>query len=213
MPSEESSRRSVTVTGVGTAGAQPDVLRLDLGVEGRGRSVDAALGGANRALEAVLATLREAGVAASDLRTSDLAIHPQYDREGRAITGYVATNSLQATLRDLPGSGALITAAASAGGDASRIHGVRFDLDDPTPLLVRAREAAIADARARAEVYAAAAGRSVGEVLRIEELPDGRPAPVRAARMMAMAEAAGPVPVEGGTHEVTASVSVEWALG
>jgi uncharacterized protein YggE len=61
-------------------------------------------------------------------------------------------------------------------------------------------------------VYAAAAGRSVGEVLRIEELADGRPVPVRAGRMMAMAEAAGPVPVEGGTHEVTATVSVEWAL-
>ncbi len=199
---------SVTVEGQGVARGTPDVLRLDLSVEAQGRSVSDALGGTSRAMDAVLAALRASGVASADLATTGLSIRSVHDRDGRSVVGYAAGNSLAVTLRDLDGAGATIARAADAGGDACRVNGLRFDLLDDGELRRSARESAVADARQRAETYVAAAGRSLGRVLR-----EGRPVPVRATRMMAMADTGGPVPLEGGSHEVTVSVTVEWALG
>ncbi len=204
---------SVTVEGQGVARGTPDVLRLDLSVEAQGRSVSDALGGTSRAMDAVLAALRASGVASADLATTGLSIRSVHDRDGRSVVGYAAGNSLAVTLRDLDGAGATIARAADAGGDACRVNGLRFDLLDDGELRRSARESAVADARQRAETYVAAAGRSLGRVLRIVEAGEGRPVPVRATRMMAMADTGGPVPLEGGSHEVTVSVTVEWALG
>jgi uncharacterized protein YggE len=92
------------------------------------------------------------------------------------------------------------------------VHGLRFDVQDDTPLRLQARQAAVADARARAETYAAAADRALGRVLHISELGEGRPGPVRAGRMMAMEAVSAPVPLEAGAHEVSVNVTVEWAL-
>jgi uncharacterized protein YggE len=203
---------SVTVEGQGVARGTPDVLRLDLGVEAQGRTVSDALGGTSRAMDAVLAALRAAGVEPGDLATTGLSIRSVHDREGRTVVGYAAANSLAVTLRDLDAAGATIAAAADAGGDACRVNGLRFDLQDDGALRRQAREAAVVDARGRAETYAAATDRALGRVLRIVEAGEGRPVPVRAGRMMAMAEASGPVPLEGGSHEVSVTVSVEWAL-
>jgi uncharacterized protein len=205
------TKQTVTVEGVGHASRAPDVLRIQVAVETPGDSVDQALAGTNRAMDAVLTALRDAGVAGADLRTSSLSIRPLYDKHGRLITGYLAGNGVTATLRDLEQAGTVISAVAGAGGDATRVSGLHFDVDDDADLLEQARQSAVADARRRAETYATAAGRSVGRVLRISEVDEARPVPVR-SRMMAMAEAAGPVPLEGGLHEVTAAVTVEWAL-
>jgi uncharacterized protein YggE len=202
---------SVTVEGEGIARGTPDVLRLDLGVESQGGSVSAALDGTSSAMTAVLDALRAAGVAQADVATTGLSIRSVHDPDGRTVVAYVAATSAAVLLRDLAAAGATIAAAADAGGDAARIHGVRFDLQDDADLRHQAREAAVADASVRARTYAAAAGRSLGRVLRIAETGQGRPVPVRAGRMMAMAEAAS-VPMEGGSHEVSVTVTVEWAL-
>lgn len=202
---------SVTVEGEGAARGTPDVLRLDLGVEAQGRSVSAALDGTTTAMNAVLDALRAAGVAPADMATTGLSIRSVHDRDGRSVVGYAAGTSVAVVLRDLGTAGATIAAAADAGGDAARVHGLRFDLQDDADLRRQAREAAVADARLRAQTYAGAAGRSLGRVLRIAEMGEGRPVPVRAGRMMAMAESA-PVPLEGGSHEVSVTVTVEWAL-
>jgi uncharacterized protein YggE len=203
---------SVTVQGEGVARATPDVLRLDLGVEAQGRTVSDALAGSSASMQAVLDALRVHGVDPADLQTTGLAIRSVHDRDGRRVVGYAAGSSLAVTLRDLDAAGAAIAAAADAGGDACRVHGLRFDVQDDTPLRLQARQAAVADARARAETYAAAADRALGRVLHISELGEGRPGPVRAGRMMAMEAVSAPVPLEAGAHEVSVNVTVEWAL-
>lgn len=204
-----SKRETVTVVGAGAVAATPDVLRLNLGVECRGPTVDAALSDANTAMSAVQRALLSAGVPQVDLRTSELSIRTEYDHQGRRVAGFVVSQGLQVVVRDLSAAGGLLSAAAGAGGDSTRVNGLRLDVEDDAALLAEARTRAIADARLRAQTYAAAAGRVVGRVVRISEGSAAEPVPVR-ARMMA-AESGG-VPVQAGSHEVSVSVTVEWAL-
>jgi uncharacterized protein YggE len=204
-----SKRESVTVQGSGAVAATPDVLRLDLGIECRGPTVDAALTEANTAMSAVQRSLLSSGVPQIDLRTSDLSIHTEYDHQGRRVAGFVVSQGLRVIVRDLSAAGGLVSAAAAAGGDSTRVNGLRLDVEDDAVLLTEARQRAVADARARAETYAAAAQRSVGRALRITEGSSFEPVPAR-ARLMA-ADAAG-VPMQAGSHEVSVTVTVEWAL-
>lgn len=204
-----SKRETVTVAGAGAVAATPDVLRLNLGVECRDSTVDAALSEANTAMSAVQRALLSAGVPQVDLRTSELSIRTEYDHQGRRVAGFVVGQGLHVVVRDLSAAGGLLSAAAGAGGDSTRVNGLRLDVEDDAALLAEARTRAIADARLRAGTYAAAAGRSVGRVVRISEGSAAEPVPLR-ARMMA-AESGG-VPMQSGSHEVSVTVTVEWAL-
>ncbi|MGA7687677.1 MAG: SIMPL domain-containing protein [Jiangellales bacterium] len=204
-----SERETVTVAGAGAVAAAPDVLRLNLGVECRGSTVDAALSEANTAMSAVQRALLSAGVPQVDLRTSELSIRTEYDHQGRRVAGFVVSQGLHVVVRDLSAAGGLLGAAAGAGGDSTRVNGLRLDVEDDAALLADARTRAISDARLRAETYAAAAGRSVGRVVRISEGSAVEPVPVR-ARMMA--GESGGVPIQAGSHEVSVTVTVEWAL-
>ena len=201
---------SVTVAGTGVVAAPPDVLRLDIGIEAHDVTVQAALEQANTAMTAVQGSLIDSGVDQEDTRSTGLGIRTEYDREGRSVTGFVVHHGLDVRLRDISAAGGVIAAAVAAGGDRVRINGLRFDVEDDAALLEAARRAAVDDARRCAQTLADAAGRRVGHALRISEGSAQGPAPVR-ARMLA-AEASGAVPVQAGSHEVRATVTVEWSL-
>lgn len=202
-------QESVTVAGTGVVSASPDVLRLEMGVEAHDVTVDGALVQANGAMSAVQRSLMDSGVRDRDLRTSNLAIRTEYDRQGRVVSGFVVNQGLEVWLRDVSRAGDQISAAASAGGDRVRINGLTFGVDDDAALMDQARRTAVDDARSRAQTLADAAGRRVGRALRISEGSPTGPGPGR-ARMMA-AESAS-VPVQGGMHEISVTVAVEWAL-
>lgn len=205
-----SEPESITTAGTGVVQAAPDLLRLDLAVEAHDVAVDGALEQANRAMAAVQDSLRSSGVSAADVRTIGLSIRTDYDRQGRTVSGYVVGQGLDVRLRDVSAAGAHISGAASAGGDSVRVNGLRFDVEDDTALLDQARRAAVDDSRARAQTLADAAGRSVGRALRVSEGSPAGPGPPR-ARMMA-AEATSAVPLQVGSHEVSVTITVEWAL-
>lgn len=206
---------SITVDGVGHIAGTPNVLKLDLGVEGRADSVSAALGAASGALTKVRDSLRAHGVAAADLQTSQLSVHADYDHpDGRQVLrGYVAAESLTARLRKLSTAGRTITDAVAAGGSAVRINGITLDIDSDAALVAQARVRAFAAARAKAEQYAKAAGRPLGAVTNVSETvtPAG-PHALDQATFAASARASAPVPVEPGSSEVSVRVAVVWAL-
>ena len=115
-------------------------------------------------------------------------------------------------MRDRDRVGDLIKALAGAAGDAFGLDDVTLDVADPAPLLERARTAAFEDARAKAEQYAALAGRPLGPVLRVTEEPDrGMPVPRFAAK--AAMDVGGAMPVEAGESAVSATVTVRFGLG
>ena len=116
---------------------------------------------------------------------------------------------LTAKVRDLPKAGALISAAIAAGGDAARLNGVSFAIEDDAALLVEARKKAFANARAKAALYAREAGRPLGRVVRVSEDSPNQWTPGGQNKFGA-ADAA--VPLEPGRQQLTVTVTVEWAL-
>jgi len=158
-------------------------------------------------------TVRRDGVDAKDLQTADVSLYPSYNAKG-APNGYNVTQALTVKLRNLGRAGKTIGDAVIAGGNAARVQGVSFALEDNAGLLEKARDAAYGDARTKAERYAQLAGRSLGPVeLVSEQVPSGEQ-PMNDARDAVAAAPAAPaaVPLDAGQSQVSVSVTVRWSL-
>lgn len=205
----------ISVAGIGQASGVPDVALLSVGVEVTEKSVAKARQQAAEAAAAVLDSMRASGVAENDIRTTGLQLNPQYDYSRNAapkIGGYVASHQLSVKVRAMDSLSQVVDGAVLAGGDAARLQGISFEVDDPAELLAAARRNAIADARLRAETYAEAAGVAVGNVLAISEVEEREPAPrmMMAARAESMKMA--DTPIEPGESTVSVRVAVRFAL-
>lgn len=213
---ENGPAAGVTVTGTARVEGVPDTLRLDIGVDVVEDSVDAALAGANEAAAALQATLRDNGVAERDIASTQVSIQPQYDYRASTarITGYQVIQTVTAKLRDMETAGEVVGKAAAAGGDATIVRGIAFDLEDNEALLQDARKRAVADAQAKAQEYADASGRRLGTVISISEANVSSPQPYQFDLGASMAtDEAFAVPLAPGTQTVRVDISVVYAFG
>jgi uncharacterized protein YggE len=202
----------VVVDGLGKVTGTPDFVRVTLGVSLQRTDVSAALRDANTLQARVLAALKKDGVADKDLQTSDVSLYPSYDGKGRR-NGYQISETLTAKLA-VAKAGQGITDAVTAGGSAGTLQGVSFDLDDNAALLDAARDAAYADAKAKAERYATLSGRHLGDLQLVTEsvtAPEVQ-RDLRAADKAAAPSPASAVPISAGSQQVSVSVTVRWAL-
>ena len=205
---------SISVSGTGEVQAEPDIATVSTGVEARADTVAEARAQAAEAASAVIAALGASGVEDRDVRTVDFSIYPDYDYSSDTprITGYVVSNTVQVTVRDVEGVGELIDAVADAGGDAVRFGGISFAHEDPAALTQQAREFAIEDARAKAEQLAEHTGVTLGEPLSIVETSWAAPLVGASPRAeFAMADIAA-MSIQPGTSGVTVTVQVVWAI-
>jgi uncharacterized protein len=202
---------TIVVSGIGRVAVEPDVADLRLGVSVGRPSVEAARTEAGRTMDAILAAVDATGVARRDVRTSMLSVQPRYDyRDGRApaLTGYEVANVVEVTVRDLGQLGAVVDGTLAAG--ATSMDGLTFRLADPAPAEREARIRAMAEARARADVLAEAAGLAILGVSDVVEADPARPPmPYPKARGMVMAAEVA-TPVEAGSLEVAVSVTVTY---
>lgn len=205
---------SVVVTGRGVAGGAPDVLRVTFGITNRADDVSTALDRANASVRDVRGALRRHDVAEKDIRTDGLEVGSTYSRKN---PGFRATQTLNVTLRDLKSAGRVIADAAAAGGNATRIFNVSYDIEDRAALLDAARDAAFAEAKAKAERYAALTGRPLGVAKQVNENVNddyGRYAyPASAGVAAKDSAAASPVPLSAGSRQVSVTNKVIWTLG
>ena len=201
---------TITARGVGRVTGVPDVLTISIGVETRAEEAAVALEENNTKTQALLDLLKGEGVAEADLQTENLSISPTYNDNGSRITGYQVTNSLRVTLRDLDRSGQIIDAAANAAGDAVRINGLSFSIDDTSDLYASARADAVRRARTQAEQLAEAAGVELGAVRTITEAPIG--GDVIYEERLAASDAAAGAPIEAGSQELTLTVTVVYDI-
>ena len=204
--------RHITVQGQGSVEGVPDMAVLTMGVSHQADTAGDAMALVAGAAQEMLARLEAMGVEARDMQTSELSLHPVWERdryENRApkVIGFNASTQVTVKLRDLAGVGKVLDAVLQDG--ANQFNGLRFSLQDPDPQMNEARVAAVADARARAELYAKAAGVTLGPVLSIDEHGGAAPAPVFMARA-AMAEAA--MPIAEGEVSVQAGVTMVFAI-
>jgi len=210
-PESTGATTGVEVGGVGTATGTPDVLRVTVGVEVTADGVDGALSGADDAARRVIQALRDADVAGRDVQTVNVSVYPRYGNEGERITGYIARHDLSVTLRDVGSAGAVIASVAEAGGDAARIEGISYALEDDAAVRAEARSAAFADARRRAEQYAELVGRELGDVLWVRENVSG-PAPMPYGAADEAAAGGRSLALEPGSAAVTVTAEVRWSL-
>ena len=178
-------------------------------------TVESARSASASTLTAVLGKLKALGIEDRDLQTSIVAVNPQYDysREGKPprLAGYTITNLVAVTVRSIDRVGEAIDAALGAG--ATSVDRIAFRVDDPSSAEAAAREAAVADARSKAETLARAAGVSIAGVAAILEGGAAIPFPTPFPEMakLAVAQDAG-TPVEPGMNEVAAAVTIAYRI-
>ncbi len=207
---------SIRVTGDARVTAKPDRAQIDIGVITRATLSEDAASQNAREVDAVLAAVRKVGGPTAVLKTISYSLSPNYrprPKEGEpTIEGYTALNVVQVTLDDLGKIGAVIDAATRAG--ANRIQGIQFTLRDQDAVRAQALREAATRARAEADVLAAALGVKVLRILSVEESsPRIVPVRVYGGAQRAMAADAAPTPVEAGTLDITADVTLSVEVG
>ena len=199
--------RSVTVTGEATVSIAPDTAIIRIGVNSAAKTAREASDANAKQMTAVLAAIKEAGIADRDVQTSRLSLQPQYDpnKSGTArLLGFQVTNQLTVRIREIDKMPGIIDRSIGAG--ANEMSGIEFIVSEQSKLLDQARDDAIADARRKAERYAKAAAAKLGAVTAISE--DGASSP---PRLMQAMRASG-APVAPGEQMLRASVSVTFEL-
>jgi uncharacterized protein YggE len=203
---------SITVVGSGTATSRPDTAEVTAGVVTQAATAAQALAQNNAGMEKVITAVTAIGIAEKDIQTTNVSVAPQR-RQGRQepqppdIVGYEVSNQVRIKVRDLTVVGRLLDALVGQG--ANVLGGISFSVGDPAPVLDQARAKAMADARRKAEVYAKAAGVTVGPLLSIRE---GQASVPRFGVEMPRMMAASPVPVAPGEQDFQASITVTYAL-
>lgn len=198
----------ITVTGVGTVTTVPNEAEFSLGVQTNGATAREALAANSEQMNRVLAALESAGVDKSDVKTQDVSVSPSYSDKGQT-DGYTARNTVSVKIHDLAKAGEVLDAASNAG--ANEVYGPSLTRSDQDAQQAKALGDAVADARKKAEALADAAGVRLGAVTAITEGFSGGPEPYYAegaARLSADKAA----PIEPGTQDVQASVTVTFAI-
>ena len=207
--------RYITVVGSGEVNVVPDVARVSVGAEVTADTVSEAKAEVDRRMEAIMAALKEMGIADKDIQTSHYSIY--YEREpfypmareepSSEIEGaYRVSNMLNVTIRNLEQVGGVLDAAVEVG--ANRMYGVTFTVSDDLEWEGEAREKAVADAKSRAEELARLAGVELGEVMSVSEVVGSMSIPMA----MEMAEAGGGGGFAPGELKLGARIQVTFAI-
>lgn len=200
----------ISITGEATISTPPDLAQIEAGVTTDAKTAREASDANNAAMSKVLAALKSAGVAEKDYQTSRLSLQPQYTNPNRSgpsvLSGYRATNRVTIKLRDISKIAGVIDAVTAAG--ANDIGGISFAVSNASKLLDDARAEAVVDARRKAEIYAKAAGVSLGMPLNISEHGSSAPVMYRRAAMPMAAEAA----IAPGEETLRVTVGVSWEI-
>lgn len=204
----------ISVSGTGIVTGTPDTLTLTMGVSILRPTVQEAVEASAERAQQLIDALEAEGVAERDVQTANYSIWPQYDYQNdqQILRGYQVDNTLSIKIRDLDRAGEIIDAATAAGGDAARVNGLRFALEDNADMLVAAREAAWQDALSKAQQLADLAGVGLAAPIRIAENVSTPSVPIPYERALA-ADAAFTTPIEAGESQVTVTVSVTFGIG
>jgi uncharacterized protein YggE len=205
------ARADITVNGHGEVGAVPDMAHISVGVITDGKTAADALDANNKAMRTLLDRLKALGIDARDMQTASFNLAPKYRYPKEAppeLIGYTVNHQLSVTVQKIDQAGVVMDDLVKDG--ANQLNGVTFAVKDTQKLLDEARKLAIADARHKAEIYAAGAGVKLGKVLRISEVEVGYPAP----RMLSREEfAKGGVPLAMGELKLSINITAAWEVG
>ena len=202
---------AISVSGEATVSAAPDLAQIDAGVATDAKTAKEASDSNNAAMGKVLLALKGAGIDEKDYQTSRLSLQPQYGQNrstgASPVVGFRASNRVTVKIRDVTKVASVIDTLVGAG--ANDVGNISFEVTEASKLLDDARERALADARRKAEIYAKAAGVTLGAPLSIAE--GGGPVPLFRAKVAA-APMATSVPIAAGEETLSVTVNVSWGI-
>jgi hypothetical protein len=219
---ERSSPPSLAVVGHGKVAAVPDVADINFGVVTPGPTAKEALRANSEAMERLHKVLKERGIAARDIETTQLQVNPVYSHPDSRrppageefvpkVAGYRVTNAVEVTVRDVHKLGEMLDLVVEAG--ANQVTGISFRVEKAEQLLDQARKLAMADAKRKAELLAGEAGVVLGPARQIIEtgsMPPRANMLGAAAPQMMMARSAAPV--AAGEQELAVSIHVTYSI-
>lgn len=212
--------RTLTMGGAGEATAVPDQLGFTLTVNATRLSLDTALDDASATTRSVLERLAALGVEKKDVQTTGLSMNPVYDYHDSGpptLRGYRVSQRAQVLVTELKQGGAALAAAVATGGNGVRVGDIRLSVADPDAVLAEARQAAVAEATAKAQEYADATGQQLGDVMTLREVSATQPRSGYAEEsanygLRASLDATASVPIRAGEEDLAVRVEVVWRL-
>ena len=216
----QSAQNTISLSGIGEMSATPDMAIISSGILTQGKTARVAMQNNNQAMGEIFDLLADLNIEARDIQTSNFSIQPQYiysderDANGYArpprIAGYQVSNMLSIQVRDLDRLGELLDRLVQTG--SNQINGISFAVDDPASLINGARRAAMADAIAKAQLYAQAAGVKLGNIISISEGQQYSAPPPDMMPMARVMSDSADVPIASGELNFTKQVFVVWHL-
>ena len=203
-------QQGIWVNGQGKVAVSPDIAVITLGVQAQEATVAVAQAQATEAMTRVVAALTGNGVADRDVQTQRFSVQvvTRYDQTNQRdeIIGYQVTNVVTARIRALDTTGVIIDAAAVAGGDLTRIEALTFSIEDPTIYQTQARQAALLDAKTKADQMADLSGVKLGSPVFISESVSQPSAiPIKSG-------SSGGTPISPGELNITVTVQVVYEI-
>jgi uncharacterized protein len=190
MPQSPAADARIVVTGEGSVSVAPDYAAINAGVMSRAKTAGEAADANAKSMAAVISALTDAGIARNDIQTVQYSLQPVYTSpvsgSEQKLTGFSVSNRLNVKVRDIGKAGAILDKLVAAG--ATEVGNIEYLHSNSSALLDQARQAAMADARRKAELYAKAAGLTIGVVAFVSEGASSTP-PVFGKLMRAAAPA------------------------
>jgi uncharacterized protein YggE len=206
--------RSITLSGHGEVRRAPDLAIVTVGVMSSAVTARDALDANTKAMERVMASLKEAAIEARDIQTANFSVNPRYDygqnnAQPPKVIGYDVSNNVTITVRKLDSLGAVLDQVVSSG--SNQINGVAFQVSKPEAATDDARKLAVADAMRKAQVYTTASGVALGQTMSLSE-GVGYPPPQPVFKSMRAEAAAADVPIAQGEQVITMDVNITWEI-
>jgi uncharacterized protein YggE len=205
----DSTTRTVQVTGMGEVQVVPDTAVIQLGVQTEGKTAQAALSQNSTEMQAIMDALEKAKVSSDNIQTQTVRLSPRYESNNstnsRTLVGFTASNIVEVRTTDLSSLGTLLDQAVKAG--ANTIENISFEVNNSEKLSDQARQAAVENARHKAEQLAKLTDATLGPVLKIQET-SSPPTPI----VQQVAAPAAAVPISPGSQNISVEVQVTWTL-
>lgn len=202
------------VTGEGKVSVIPDIAKVSIGVESQGPTAKQVRDDLNQRINAVSDAVKQLGIDAKDIQTTNYSIYPTYDYSNgkQRITGYQASTNLSITVRDMDKANTVLDTATDKG--ANTVGGITFDVADRTASENEARQKAFQEAHKKAEMAAQIAGFKLGRVINYSENAGGQPYPIMYDKVAleARAQAAPGAEIQPGSQEIVLNVTISYEI-
>jgi uncharacterized protein len=214
LADDDKPLRIISLSGHGEVHIAPDLAIVTVGVTSSAATAREALDTNTKSMEGVMAALKEAAIELRDIQTSNFSINPRYDygqnnAQPPKVVGYDVSNNVTVTVRKLGSLGAALDQVVSSG--SNQINGVMFQVSKPEAATDEARKLAVADALRKANVYAAASGVTLGQIVSLSEGGGYQP-PVPVFKSMRAESVSADVPVAQGEQTIAVDVNFTWEI-